>query len=95
MANSLECHFSQIDATPARTEVTVNIYSMQDLGLVDGAQQWSRTLVQDARQQNPFKVILDAGIPAAQIVTALKAKLAAINTQFALGYSAANQLCTL
>jgi hypothetical protein len=90
MANSLELHFSRIDATPAKTVVNARVYSMLDLGLdADGNRQWNRTLLRSITAN------LDAGIPRAQIVSEFKARLAAVNTELALGFSTANQLCTL
>lgn len=85
-----ECHFSSIDATPAKTTVKVLIFTCADGGLdVDGNQILIRTL------RRTLNLLLDAGTDKPRLITYFQGRLAAINTELALGINQADFICTL
>ena len=89
-ANSLECHFSKINQTPSKTEVTIRVYKISDGGLdADGNQLYNRVLVKS------FDYKLDAGWDKQSIIDYFLAKLGDVNTTFKLGYTSDKFIITL
>lgn len=88
--NSIEVHFSTINATPAKTEVTVHVYRVSDGGVdAEGVQQYTRILWRS------FNLKLDAGFDRDRLLAALRARLVAWNTESGANVSLANQICNL
>jgi hypothetical protein len=87
--NSFEAKVSSINSTGVKTEVHVRVYQVTDGGIVDGQQQYSRTLFRD------LNLTFDAGWDAPRIRAALLTRLTDLNTQFSLNYTADKFLCNV
>lgn len=88
--NSIEVHFSSINATPAKTEAVVQVYRVSDGGLdAQGNQIYDRIL------WRTFEFKLDAGWDSTRLAEHFKAKLAAWNVESGANVNAANFICTL
>ena len=87
---SLEAHFSQINATPAKTDVTIKIFRVTDGGLdAQGNQLYSRTLFLDKLFH------LDAGATNQNLIDYFRNQISLANVKFSLGISSANWICNL
>lgn len=87
--NSFECKFSSIDARPYTTLTTVRVYRVSDGGIVNGQQQYIRTLFRS------LSLRLDAGLDKQRLIDYFLAKLNDLNVQFSLGYTPDRFICTL
>lgn len=98
--SSFECKFVSVNQTPSVTLVQIWIYKVTDGGLdVSGNQLYNRVPFQppagNPQITYPLTFRLDAGWDSARIIAYFKNLIATYNTQYSLGYAAANQICTL
>jgi len=88
--NSLECKFSSVNQTPAKTVAVVLMYQVSDGGLdVDGHQLYIRVLAATKT------FILDAGAPTPVIVAFCLARLKDLRTLLGVPILDSNLICNL
>ena len=86
--NSLECHFSQINETPNKTEVVARYYEVSDGGKdEEGNQLLKRVLIRSE------KVLLDAGELPEVFIQKMTKRMDDVNIQLGSKYTKDKYIC--
>lgn len=86
----IEVHFESINQRPDRTEVSIALFRLADGGIVDGQQQYVRTLLGRRTYDR-----LDAGWDEQRIRDYFSDRLAEASVTYSINAALADRICTL